>query len=234
LSPILVRPVREQLEHDRIIRMLQAKFRRKYEAGMNPGAEQNMPVGVGPGALFPDLVLLSPDRGRKLQIIVEIETGESVNHLEALAQWAHYGRIRAAFHLYVPAGMVDVARRLTEDNQIHVAEMWSYHVIGDEPRFTLVHRNREPISAQARKGPVMKAGVMPKPAPPPAPVDVAPPPPPPAAKTTPAKPAVKAKPAPKPKPGVKSRPKTASKAKPKQPKPKPKASKPKKVAGKKK
>jgi hypothetical protein len=158
LSPILVRPVREQLEHDRIIRMLHAKFRRKYEAGMNPGAEMNMAVGPGPSPMYPDLVLLTPDRGRKLQIIVEIETGESVNHLEALAQWAHYGRIRAAFHLYVPAGMVDVARRLTEDNQIHVAEIWSYHVVGDEPRFTLVHRNKEPISAQARKGPIVKAG----------------------------------------------------------------------------
>ena len=150
MSPILVRPVREQLEHDRIIRLLHGKFRRKYEAGMNPGIEQNMPVGIGPAALYPDLVLLSQDRGRKLQVIVEIETGESVNHLEALAQWAHYGRVRAAFHLYVPSGMVDVARRLTEDNQIHVAEIWSYHVVGEEPRFTLVHRNREAISPQAR------------------------------------------------------------------------------------
>jgi hypothetical protein len=234
LSPILVRPVREQLEHDRIIRMLHAKFRRKYEAGMNPGAEQNMPVGVGPGALFPDLVLLSPDRARKLQIIVEIETGESVNHLEALAQWAHYGRIRAAFHLYIPAAMVDVARRLTEDNQIHVAEIWSYHVVGDEPRFTLVHRNREPISAQARKGPVVKAGVFAKPAPPPPPVELAPPPAPPAPappKPKPAKAAVKAKPAPKAKPSAKSKPKAAAKPKPK---PKPTSAKPKKVAGKKK
>src|SRR3954464_9889481 len=197
--------------------MLHAKLRRKYEAGMNPGAEQNMPVGVGPGALFPDLVLLSPDRARKLQVIVEIETGESVNHLEALAQWAHYGRIRAAFHLYIPAAMVDVARRLTEDNQIHVAEIWSYHVVGDEPRFTLVHRNREPISAQARKGPVVKAGVMPKPplpppAPPPARVDVVLPPPA-APKAKPAKAAVK--PAPKAKPSVKSKPKAAAKSKPK-------------------
>jgi hypothetical protein len=39
--------------------------------------------------------------------------------------------------------MVDVARRLSEDNHIHVAEIWSYHVVGDEPRFTLVHRNKE-------------------------------------------------------------------------------------------
>ncbi|MCU1383212.1 MAG: hypothetical protein JWL71_1909 [Acidobacteria bacterium] len=230
MSPILVRPVREQLEHDRIIRMLHAKFRRKYEAGMNPGNEQNMPVGAGPSALFPDLVLLTPDRSRKLQIIVEIETGESVNHLEALAQWAHYGRLRAAFHLYIPAGMVDVARRLTEDNQIHVAEIWSYHVIGDEPRFTLVHRNREPISAQARKGPILKAGAPP--APPPAPREPAPevpiPAPTPAPKPAP-KPA--AKPAAKPATKPKGKPvKAAAKSKPKA-KAKPPAAKPKKTVG---
>ena len=152
MSPILVRPVREQLEHDRIIRQLHAKFRRKYEAGMNPGAEQNVPVGIGPTALFPDLVLSSQDRGHRLQVVVEVETGESVNHLEALAQWAHFGKLRAAFHLYVPAGMVDVARRLSEDNQIHVAEIWSYHTVGDEVRFTLVHRSREapPVARPAR------------------------------------------------------------------------------------
>ena len=143
MSPILVRPVREQLEHDRLIRLLHAKFRRKYEAGMNPGNEQNTPVGGGTSALFPDLVLMTPDRGHRLQTVVEVETGESVNHLEALAQWAHFARLRAAFHLYVPANMVDVARRLCEDNHIHVAEIWSYHLIGDEPRFTVVHRSRE-------------------------------------------------------------------------------------------
>ena len=151
MSPILVRPVREQLEHDRIIRLLHGKFRRRYEAGMNPGAEQNAAVGAGPSALYPDLVLLSQDRGHRLQIVVEIETGESVNHLEALAQWAHYAKTRAPFHLYVPASMVDVARRLCEDNHIHVAEIWSYHVVGDEPRFTLVHRSREaPLVTRAR------------------------------------------------------------------------------------
>jgi len=154
VSPILVRPVREQLEHDRLIRLLHGKFRRRYEAGMNPGAEQNTAVGAGPSALYPDLVLLSQDRGHRLQIVVEIETGESVNHLEALAQWAHYAKTRATFHLYVPASMVDVARRLCEDNHIHVAEIWSYHVVGDEPRFTLVHRSREaPPAARPRPTP---------------------------------------------------------------------------------
>ena len=143
LSPILVRPVREQLEHDRIIRLLQVKSRRKYDAGINPGSEQNVPVGTGPTALYPDLVLNSLDRARRLQAIVEVETGESVNHLEALAEWAQFARTRAAFHLYVPSTMVDVARRLCEENQITVNEIWSFHSMGDDVRFTLVHRVRE-------------------------------------------------------------------------------------------
>ena len=147
MSPILVRPVREQLEHDRIIRLLHAKSRRKFDAGMNPGNEQNTPVAGGTSTLYPDLVLSSLERGKRLQAVVEVETGESVNHLEALAEWAHFARLRAAFHLYVPSGMVDVARRLCEDNQVHVNEIWSYHTVGDEVRFTIVHRSREAAPA---------------------------------------------------------------------------------------
>ena len=148
MSPILVRPVREQLEHGRLIRLLQAKLRRKYEAAINPGNEQNAPVGNGPTAVYPDLVLFSLERGRRLQGVIEVETGESVNHLEALAQWTHLAKLRAEFHLYVPAGMVEVARRLCEDNQIVVNEIWSYHSVGDQVRFTLVHRNREAAPAK--------------------------------------------------------------------------------------
>jgi len=187
VSPILVRPVREQLEHDRIIRLLHGKCRRKYDAGMNPGAEQNAPVGAGPSAVFPDLVLHSQERGRRLEVIVEVETGESVNHLEALAQWAHFAKTRAAFHLYVPANMVEVARRLCDDNQIHVSEIWSYHLIGDEPRFTLVHRSREPQPAAPRAKPAPAAAPVKKAAPRPV-----------AAKAKPAKPPVKPKKAAKP------------------------------------
>ncbi len=150
MSPILVRPVREQLEHDRIIRLLQGKHRRKFDAGMNPGNEQNAPVGSGPTAMYPDLVLVSQDRGRKLQAVIEVETGESVNHLEALAQWTHLSQLRVPFHLYVPSGMVDVARRLCEDNHIFATEIWSYHTVGDDVRFTLVHRSRETPPAPAR------------------------------------------------------------------------------------
>src|SRR6185369_8122409 len=128
----------------------QTKLRRKFEAAINPGNEQNTPVGTGTTAIFPDLVLFSLERGRRLQGVIEVETGESVNHLEALAQWTHLAKLRAEFHLYVPAGMVDVARRLCEDNQIVANEIWSYHSIGDQVRFTLVHRNREVAVAKQR------------------------------------------------------------------------------------
>ena len=128
MSPILVRPVREQLEHDRVIRQLQKDLsRRKMDVSINPGAEQNVSVGSGTRKEFPDVVLFSPDKNRKVLGIIEVETGESVNHLEAMAQWEHFARLKAPFYLYVPMGSVDVARRLTVDKQISVAEIHSYH-----------------------------------------------------------------------------------------------------------
>ncbi|PYR90861.1 MAG: hypothetical protein DMF84_18890 [Acidobacteria bacterium] len=141
MSPILVRPVREQLEHDRVIRLLLTRLKRKHEIAINIGDEQAAGVKVGIGQMFPDLVLTSTDRGKRLEGIVEVETGESVNHLEAMAQWAHFGRMRVPFHLYVPAAAVDIAKRLCAENQVNVAEIWSYHTIGDQTRFTLVQRD---------------------------------------------------------------------------------------------
>jgi hypothetical protein len=141
VSPILVRPVREQLEHDRVIRLLQVRLKRRADVAINIGDQQTVPIRIGQVQIFPDLVLTSPDKGRKLLGTVEVETAESVNHLEAMAQWAHLGRARAPFHLYVPAGSVDIARRLASENQVNVAEIWSYHTIGDQTRFTMVHRS---------------------------------------------------------------------------------------------
>jgi hypothetical protein len=136
--PILVRPVREQLEHDRVIRHLQAKLKRKYDVTMNVGDEKNAGVRSGTLTLYPDLVLAT---GRKTVGVIEVETTESVNHLEAMAQWAHFGRSRLVFHLYVPANTVEMARRLAEENQVAVSEIWSFHAIGDQIRFTMVHRS---------------------------------------------------------------------------------------------
>jgi hypothetical protein len=152
----LVRPVREQLEHDRVIRLLQVRLKRRVEVQTNIGEDQTHSVRIGQVMIFPDLLLTSLDRGHKLMGTVEVETAESVNHLEAMAQWAHLGRARAPFHLYVPAGSVDIARRLAAENGVNVAEIWSFHTIGDQTRFTLVHKTptaepRRPAAAPAAK-----------------------------------------------------------------------------------
>jgi len=151
LSPILVRPVREQLEHDRVIRLLQAKYRKKFEVAINPGTSQTASVLVGTSAWYPDLVLLSPDRGRKPIGTVEVETAESVNHLEAMSQWAALARLRSPLHLYVPASSVDTAKRLCLDLQIPVAEIWAFSSLGDQIRFALVHRSAKATEKRAKE-----------------------------------------------------------------------------------
>src|SRR5262245_66696045 len=83
VSPIFVRPVREQLEHDRLIRFLQAKYKKKQlEVAINVGDEQVAPVKIGSVTLYPDVVITA---GKKLAGIVEVESAESVNNLEAMA-----------------------------------------------------------------------------------------------------------------------------------------------------
>jgi hypothetical protein len=143
--------VREQLEHDRIIRLLQVRLKRKGEEIVaNIGLSQTVPVKVGQVQVFPDLVLTSADKSRKLTSTVEVETAESVNHLEAMAQWAHLGRAKVPFHLYVPVGSFEIARRLAAENDVNVAEIWTYHTLGDQTRFTLVHQTTpQPKRAKA-------------------------------------------------------------------------------------
>jgi hypothetical protein len=167
LSPILVRPVREQLEHDRVIRLLQAKYKRKFEVAINPGHEQTMPVTVGTSPWYPDLVLQSTDRSRRLLGTVEVETAESVNNLEAMSQWAAFSKLRAPFHLYVPASNIDTAKRLCADLQIAAAELWAYNALGDQMRFTLVQRTataRAPEPKPRTAAPTPAASNRPRPA----------------------------------------------------------------------
>ena len=168
MSPILVRPVREQLEHDRVIRLLQARFRRRFDVGINPGAEQNSPVGTGPSTVYPDVVLTTLDRGRKIQAVIEVETVESVNNLEAMAEWVPLGRMRSAFHLYVPTSMVDVAKRLCSDFSVPVAEIYTYHWIGEEMRFLPVYKapsdgRSRPQTAAPKASKAARAPKPPKP-----------------------------------------------------------------------
>lgn len=142
MSPILVRPVREQLEHDRVIRLLpQELASRKVEVVINPGSEQNAAVGGAGKKEYPDALVYSTEKARRLIGVIEVETSESVNNLEATWQWAQLARLKVPFYLYVPMSAVDVARRLSAANNIPVAEIWSYHQLGDQMKFTLIHRD---------------------------------------------------------------------------------------------
>ena len=200
MSPILTRPVREQLEHDRVIRLLQARYKRKTDVVINPGNEQNQSITVENLVVFPDLLLFA-EGSKRLLATVEVETGESVNPIEARAEWGVYSKLKVPLHLYVPPACVDAVKRIAAEYQIMVAELWTYTTSFDQVRFTMVHRDADaPVVKLPPAKPAAKPAVKPaaKPV---------------AAK---AKPAVKpaapkakanAKPAAKPKPAAKSKPK---------------------------
>jgi hypothetical protein len=212
VSPIFIRPVREQLEHDRLIRHLQAKYKRKFDVAVNLGEEQAAPVKLGAATFFPDLVLTD---GKKLAGLVEVETGESVNNLEAMAQWVHFARARVPFHLYVPVPMYDAARRLCDANHVKASEVWTYRPTNDG--FDLVRMSAD-AGSPGRAQAVAKTSISTtKPAAPATPVrptipaaepaSTRTPPVKPAkpkavirARAKPSKPAAKKRPAPKPKP----------------------------------
>jgi hypothetical protein len=158
VSPILTRPVREQLEHDRVIRQLQTKYKRSTDVIINPGNEQNQSVTVGDLVVFPD-VLVFAEGTRRLLTTVEVETGESVNPIEARAEWGVYSKLRVPLHLYVPAACVDATRRICDEYQIVVSELWTYTTSFDQVRFTMVYRSPD---APTVKVPVKSASAVAK------------------------------------------------------------------------
>jgi hypothetical protein len=215
VSPIFVRPVREQLEHDRLIRHLQPKYKRKFEVAANQGDEQLAPVKIAATTYYPDLVLTD---GKKLAGIVEIETGESVNNLEAMYQWGPFSKARVPFHLYVPVQGYDAARRLIDANHARITEVWTYRPANDG--FDLVRMSADPAATNAKGASRAVATI---PSMPPKPAVAEPKADPPAVK-------VVAKAASAPKPAPKPAPKAAPKPVAKPAKPAPKAAKTKKPA----
>jgi len=139
-----------------VIRLLQSRLRRRFAVGANLEEEREA-IGVRSGTdlVYPDLVLTSTTGARRLHGVVEIETAESVNRLEAMAEWVHFGKVRGAFYLYVPAGATDITLRFCEEYAIAVTEIWSYLVVGDQMRFTMTYRSaraarRALVSSNAR------------------------------------------------------------------------------------
>ena len=139
---ILIRPVREQFEHDRVIRALELALSERFVVEVNVGDERKVPIKTGTGQAYPDLILSTLDAARKHVAIVEVETGESVNNLEAMYQWVLFAKARAQFRLYVPVAVVDAARRLCTQHSIAAAEIWSYASVGgDQIRLERVFRD---------------------------------------------------------------------------------------------
>ena len=140
--------------------------------------------------LHPCAPLRANPKNRKLAGVVEVESAESVNHLEAMSQWKAFAALRVPFHLYLPTASIDSARRFCTDMEIPVAEMWAYQSVGDQIRFTLVHR-----TAQSDDGKDVRAAADPPAEPRPRPVKPAARPAAPAPRTaaTPSRPAAAAR-----------------------------------------
>ena len=152
MSPVLLRPIREQFEHNRVIRLLQVRLRRRYVVGMNLEDEREATgVRSGTDLVYPDLVLTNTTGARRVHGVVEIETAESVNRLEAMAEWVRFGKVRGAFYLYVPAGTTDIALQLCGEYGIGITEIWSYLAVGDQMRFTMTYRSARAEARASRQ-----------------------------------------------------------------------------------
>jgi hypothetical protein len=159
VSPIYIRPAREQAEHDRLTLFLEAKHGKKLDVLINKGDARDYALKIGTGTYFPDLIL--QESGKPVGVI-EIETGESTNNLEALAQWVHFGKAKVPFHLYVPVVMFDAARRFCEQNHVTVSEIWTYRPLMDGFDLVRVFQDPQAVS-KSGKGSVAKVVEMPKP-----------------------------------------------------------------------
>jgi hypothetical protein len=158
LSPIYIRPAREQAEHDRLIAFLEGQHKSTFDVLTNRGDARDYALKVGAGTYFPDLILMED---KKPAAVIEIETGESTNNLEALAQWVHFGKAKVPFHLYVPEMMFDAARRFCIQNSVTVTEIWTYRSIFEG--FDVVQAFTDPQAvSRSGKGPVAKVVTMPK------------------------------------------------------------------------
>jgi hypothetical protein len=131
---------------------------------INPGPEQNQSVMVGDLAVYPDLLLYSTEKTNRLEATVEVETSESVNQLEALAEWGVFSKLKAAFYLYVPPQCLESVRRICDEHQFPVAEIWTYHMALDQIRFTQVYRSPNAPKPVAGKSDEKAAATRPAPA----------------------------------------------------------------------
>jgi hypothetical protein len=95
-----------QSVHDRVIEAAASRLDSvNYDIYKNPGKQKNAHVGNN----YPDIILTKKGE-RSLQFIIEVETEDSVNLIEATNQWKRYStRIKASFYILVPVKSKNLA-----------------------------------------------------------------------------------------------------------------------------
>ena len=83
--------------------------------------------------MYPDVVLTSPDRGRRVHAVIEVEYHRVHQSPRSHGAMGIFWTPSASLpFVRFPAGAVDVAKRLCSDNGVAVAEIQSYHLVGDQ------------------------------------------------------------------------------------------------------
>jgi hypothetical protein len=88
-----------QTLHDRVIQVASDQLdRTNHDVYINPSSQHNAWIGDN----YPDIIMTK--KGNMIpEFIIEVETAESVNIIEATNQWKKYAaEIKASFYLLVP------------------------------------------------------------------------------------------------------------------------------------
>ncbi len=103
------RTINTQSIHDAVIRFAASHFDlTNHDVFINPGIEHNAWIGNN----YPDIILVKKD-STTVEFIIEVETADSVNIVEASNQWKKYAtEIKASFYLLVPLAQKNAAINL--------------------------------------------------------------------------------------------------------------------------
>ena len=96
---MLNRSYRNQSIHDKVIQVAALNLdRRNHDVYTNPNNERNVWIGDN----YPDIIM-SKKGTSTVEFIIEVETADSVNIVEATNQWKKYAtEIKASFYILVP------------------------------------------------------------------------------------------------------------------------------------
>jgi hypothetical protein len=110
--------------HDRLVlRIAEQSFRfpdpnhTNWVTYTNTSSQRIMGVETENAPVYPDIVVLE---NRRVAVLAEVETEESVNQDEAL-HWLRYSTLCETFCLYVPEGYEDVTMELLRENEIRIS-----------------------------------------------------------------------------------------------------------------